>query len=171
MKDKDVELSVKELETLCTLYIECKMSVLEETELYYVLLKTDKESTIINETKEIMGLERKFIYSRPRVIPKKPFYKRIAFYGVAASIALVITLSIPLIFTNPTDENSNSNIVSKQIECVVYSNGKRIVGDEALSIAQVNINKMNDFEKKIQLHIKSEQDKVENFMSKTQETK
>ena len=34
MKDKNIELSVGELETLCNLYIECKLSVLEETELY-----------------------------------------------------------------------------------------------------------------------------------------
>lgn len=90
MKDRDIVLSIEELETLCTLYIECRLSVLEETELYYVLLKTDKESALINETRTIMGLERKVADSRPTVIRKKPIYKRFAFYGAAASVVGII---------------------------------------------------------------------------------
>ena len=171
MKDKDIELSVGELETLCNLYIECKLTVLEETELYYVLIKTDKDSALINETKAIMGMERKIADSKPIIISKKPFYKRFAFYVAAACLALVIALSVPLFFNNRSDKNNPDNIASTQIECVVYSNGKRISGDKAISIAQANIDKMNDFEKKMQLHIDSEQDKVESFMSKTREPK
>ena len=90
MRDKDIELSVGELETLCNLYIECKLSVLEETELYYVLLKTDKDSALINETRAIMGIERKIEDSKQTTISKKPFYKRFAFYVAAACFALVI---------------------------------------------------------------------------------
>ena len=171
MKDKNIELSIGELETLCNLYIECKLSVLEETELYYVLLKTDNDSALINETRSIMGLEQKNADCKPPIVSKKPFYKRFVFYGAAACLALVIGLSVPVIFNNRSDENNPDNIASTQIECVVYSNGKRITGDKAISIAQANIDKMNDFEKKMQLHIESEQDKVESFMYKTQEPK
>ena len=94
MKDKNIELSVGELETLCNLYIECKLSVLEETELYYVLLKKDKDSALINETKAIMGIERKIADSKPTIISKKPFYKRFAFYGAAAVVLAVIILGV-----------------------------------------------------------------------------
>ena len=118
-----------------------------------------------------MGIERKIADSKLTIISKKPFYKRFAFYGAAACLALVIALLFPLFFNNRSDENNPDNIASTQIECVVYSNGKRITGDKAISIAQANIDKMNDFEKKMQLHIDSEQDKVESFMSKTQEPK
>ena len=148
MKDKDIELSVKDIETLCNLYIECKLSVLEETELYYVLLKTDKNSALINETRSIMGVERKIAELKPTTIPKKPFYKRFAFYAAAACLAFVIALSVPIIFNNTPEEKNQDNSASTQIECVVYSNGKRISGEEAISIAQANIDKMNDFEKK-----------------------
>lgn len=93
MKDKYMHLSLDELETLCNLYIECKLSVLEETELFYVLLKTDKESAVINETRAIMGIERTIANSKPAVVPTKPFYKRIAFYAAAACLALLIVLT------------------------------------------------------------------------------
>ena len=166
-----MELSVGELETLCNLYIECKLSVLEETELYYVLLKTDKNSALINEAKAIMGIERKIAYSKPTTHRKKPFYKGFTFYGATACLALVIAISVPKIFNDRTDENNRVNITSTPIECVVYSNGKRISGEEAISIAQTNIDKMNSFEKKIQLHVESEQEKIESFMSKTREQK
>ena len=93
MKNKDNKLTIEEIETLCNLYIECKLSVLEETELYYVLIKTDKDSALINETKAIMGIERKIADSKPIIISKKPFYKRFAFYGAAACLALVIAFT------------------------------------------------------------------------------
>lgn len=94
MKDKNIELSVGELETLCNLYIECKLSVLEETELYYVLLKTDKESSLINDTRTIMGIERKITVSMPTSFSKKPFYKRFAFYVAAACIAIIVVFAV-----------------------------------------------------------------------------
>lgn len=98
MKEKHIELSVEELETLCTLYIECKLSVLEETELYYVLLKTDKNSALINEIRTIMGIERKIAISQPMNIRKKPFYKQFYFYGVAATlIGIILSVFIPMV--------------------------------------------------------------------------
>lgn len=56
---QEVNLSIKEIETLCLLYNECRLSVQEETELEYILLCTAYSSDIINETKELMGLSRK----------------------------------------------------------------------------------------------------------------
>lgn len=55
---QEVNLSIKEIETLCLLYNECRLSVQEETELEYILLCTAYSSDIINETKELMGLSR-----------------------------------------------------------------------------------------------------------------
>ena len=94
MKDKDKELSVEDLERLCNLYIECKLSVLEEAELYYVLLKTDKDSALINETRNIMRIERKVANSQAMNIRKKSLYKRFVFYGVAAVVIAVITITV-----------------------------------------------------------------------------
>ena len=106
MKEKNMELSIKELETLCKLYIECRLSVLEETELYYILLKTDKTSPLINETRIIMGAERKIINARPITNHKKPLYNRFTFYAAAVAIAVIILTVFSLNYKEQTRENT-----------------------------------------------------------------
>lgn len=96
MKDKNIKLSVEELETLCNLYIDCKLSVLEETELYYVLLMTDIDSTLINETRTIMGIERKLAHTPKPAVGKVPFYKRFVYYGAAAVLfGIILSVFMP----------------------------------------------------------------------------
>ena len=114
MKDKDIKLSVGELETLCNLYIECKLSVLEETELYYVLLKTDKDSALINETRAIMGMERIIADSKPTTVSKKPFYNRFAFYAAAAVVLAVIILAVWVFKLNVTN-SVNSPLLTQDV--------------------------------------------------------
>ncbi len=41
MKHPDNQFTIKEVEKLCQLYQECQLSVLEETELEYVLMQSD----------------------------------------------------------------------------------------------------------------------------------
>lgn len=125
MKDKDMKLTVGELETLCNLYIECRLSVLEETELYYVLLKTDKDSALIRETLAIMGTEQKMAASEPITVPNKLYYRRFAFYG-AAAIVLGIILSVflytfknkpveqfPVLSQNPDGRTTSESLAQK----------------------------------------------------------
>ena len=114
MKHKDIELTVGELETLCNLYIECKLSVLEETELYYVLLKTDKDSDLINETRAIMGIERKNADCKPPIVSKKPFYKRFVFYCAAAVVLAVIILAVWAFKLNVTS-SENSPLLTQDV--------------------------------------------------------
>ena len=156
--DKEIKLSVEELETLCYLYIDCKLSVLEETELYYVLLKTDKDSSLIKETKAIMGIERKTA-SRPVMYPKFVFYRAIAVF------ALMALLSVFLVLKNPIENNITGNTASVDIECVVYSHGERILGEEAMNIAQANISRVEEFEKFMQDNIEKGNQKLEKFIT------
>lgn len=165
MKKKDIDLSVEELEVLCHLYIECTLSVLEETELYYVLLKTDKDSALISEVRTMMGIERKIAASRLN-IRKKQFYRKIASYGAAATLALIVMLSFPLVFKKGSVKTPVANM-----ECIVYSNGKRVSGEEAVSIAQTNINQIEEFEKFIQSNIEKENQEIEIFITNLKLTK
>lgn len=167
MKDINTDLSVKELEKLCKLYLECRLSVLEETELNYILLKTNKESLVLNETRKIMEIERKVANMQSVKIDRKPIYKKIVFYGSAASILLMISFLTYDIFKKVSNEKSYQDTASAKIECLVYSNGEKISGNEAISIAESHMRKMDDFEKKIQLHVKTEKNKVDCFMLKT----
>ena len=51
-------MTVEEAEQLCRLYMDCQLSVLEETELEYVLMKSELDSPLINETRTLMGISR-----------------------------------------------------------------------------------------------------------------
>lgn len=91
---QEVNLSIKEIETLCLLYNECRLSVQEETELEYILLCTAYSSDIINETKELMGLSRQMkladdTSARHR---RTPLQKALIWtLSAAASVAIILT--------------------------------------------------------------------------------
>lgn len=160
MIDNDINLSQQELEELCSLFIECKLSILEERELHYVLLKTDKDSALIRETKAIMGIEHRISLSGHEKDYKKPFYRRLSFYRVAASIAVVAALGASIIFTDNSPFSASANM-----ECIVYSHGVRVSGERANDIAQASINQIEEFEKIIQSNIDKENQKIEKFIS------
>ncbi len=46
MKTDEMNLTVEELEELCRLYMDCKLSVMEEKELEYVLSQTHSDLSI-----------------------------------------------------------------------------------------------------------------------------
>lgn len=105
-------------------------------------------------------------------IVQKPIFKRFAFYGVAASVGLVLAVSLSILLRTTSKESfsSNQDTIS-QNECIVFSNGEKFSGDEALAIAKINLDKMNNFEKKVQQHIVEEQEKMNNFINKTENQK
>ena len=47
-------LSVKELEELCRLYLDCRLTRLQERELHYVLLHTEASTELIDEVRGMM---------------------------------------------------------------------------------------------------------------------
>ncbi len=55
MKEHDVTLTLHETEQLCRLYMDCQLTVLEETELQYVLGKMPYSSPCIDEVRTLMG--------------------------------------------------------------------------------------------------------------------
>lgn len=56
MKEHDVKLTLQETEQLCRLYMDCRLTVLEETELQYVLGKMPYSSPCIDEVRMLMGV-------------------------------------------------------------------------------------------------------------------
>lgn len=58
------DLTIEEIEALCRLYNECRLSVLEETELEYVLHCTTLSTDLINETKSLMGISRQVTFPK-----------------------------------------------------------------------------------------------------------
>ena len=58
MKQDTRHITIEEAEQLCRLYMDCQLSVLEETELEYVLMRSELDSTLLHETRALMGISR-----------------------------------------------------------------------------------------------------------------
>ena len=58
MKQNPKHITMEEAEQLCRLYMDCQLSVLEETELEYVLMLSELDSPLLRETRALMGISR-----------------------------------------------------------------------------------------------------------------
>lgn len=58
MKQDTKHITIEEAEQLCRLYMDCQLSVLEETELEYVLMLSELDSPLLSETRALMGISR-----------------------------------------------------------------------------------------------------------------
>ena len=58
MKQNAKHITLEEAGQLCRLYMDCRLSVLEETELEYVLMQSELDSPLLRETKALMGISR-----------------------------------------------------------------------------------------------------------------
>ena len=58
MKQNAKHITKEEAEQLCRLYMDCQLSVLEETELEYVLMQSELDSPLLRETRALMGISR-----------------------------------------------------------------------------------------------------------------
>ena len=58
MKQNAKHITLEEAEQLCRLYMDCQLSVLEETELEYVLMQSELDSPLLRETRALMGISR-----------------------------------------------------------------------------------------------------------------
>jgi hypothetical protein len=58
MKQNAKHITLEEAEQLCRLYMDCQLSVLEETELEYVLMQSELDSSLLSETRALMGISR-----------------------------------------------------------------------------------------------------------------
>ncbi len=110
MIERDTKLTLQEVEQLCKLYMDCKLSVMQENELRYVLSKTDFHSQLIDDVRQLMRIEL-IAFDKPlvarRQIKRSWWSKRAFFYSVAASIVLLIGLSSSLLyFSSQADTNA-----------------------------------------------------------------
>lgn len=161
MNHKNLILDEKELEELCSLYMECRLSLFEEKELQYVLSKYKGDSPIIDDVKKIMEVEThsaSFQY-RKRNLRLKLNYTLKRLTGIAALLVLLCSFGIASWLIYKKDElNSRENY------CEVYSNGELVADkQEALSIANKNIRLMEEFENKMDFFQAKEEEKVDKF--------
>lgn len=143
MKENQTHLSLEETERLCRLYMECRLSLLEETELQYVLGKLEYSSPIINEAKTIMDISLSHHIKNEeadRVPTARKRKWRMRHTVVAASAAAVLALGSSLwLFTDRHDD----------YYCQVFENGKELGRNTAMSMAETEMQRIDNFIEKM----------------------
>ncbi len=127
MKTDGLSLTTEELDVLCRMYMDCKLSVLEEKELEYILSTTTHTSASIAEVKALMNLQ--LLHKPDNVIRTKRIWSWRYVAGIAASIAVL--LSVTLYFT-AHQASSLSDVDSDNLYIAAYSHGTRLSDNEAI---------------------------------------
>ncbi|MBD5182653.1 MAG: hypothetical protein HDS99_02520 [Bacteroidales bacterium] len=153
MKDKDIQLTLPEVEQLCRHYFNCDLSALEETELEYVLAHLPFTSELIEQTRAVMGVSRlSSAKTAIRTSVRRPLWRRRALMA-AASIAVGLAIGLPLILNN-----------SARSECYESFNcGHKLEPDQAKIHAIEQMKKMDRTFEKMDYIILEKQLQYENF--------
>ena len=125
MKQNARHITVDEAEKLCQLYMDCQLSVLEETELEYVLMKSELDSPLINETRALMGISR----SVNLQTKKKSLFVTWG-WRAAACIAILIGCAVLL-----------WNHITNKTDTIAYVEGTEISVDSTKNIAKSEVTK------------------------------
>lgn len=149
MKQNARHFTLEEAEQLCRLYTDSQLSVLEETELEYVLMQSEMDSPLINETRTMMGISRS-VNLRTQ---KKHLFLTWG-WRIAACVAILIS-SIALLQNHTTSET----------DCIAYVEGAEVSGERAKVIAEADVARMEQFMQTVEAQRATEQAKVEQFMN------
>lgn len=156
MKETEQILTIKETEQLCRLYMECKLSLLEESELLYILTTLPYSTQLIDEVKVIMGVQIKDIKPISKISTKKKWWNKSGLYQIAASISIFV-LSIAFVSNYDTTIKDDSNF------SIAYANGIRVSQDEAEILTEADMKKADAFMARIAELENQEQNKLNSF--------
>lgn len=156
MKETEQILTIKETEQLCRLYMECKLSLLEESELLYILTTLPYSTPLIDEVKVIMGVQIKDIKPISKISTKKKWWNKSGLYQIAASISIFV-LSIAFVSNYDTTIKEDSNF------SIAYANGIRVSQDEAEILNEADMKKADAFMARIAELENQEQNKLNSF--------
>jgi len=157
MKSDELNLTLDELNELCRLYMDCKLSVLEEKELEYILSQTSLTSPSIDEVRGLIEIQAINPVSAKPILKKK-FLNWWAATGIAASVAILLCIGVTVL----NIDNSKSSVSDS---CIAYVNGQEIHGDDAMAHIESETQKAEEFIRKMAEIEESEQNKIEYFMN------
>ena len=159
MKQSEKNLTIEEVENLCQLYLDCKLTVFEESELEYMFMYCDFQSPLINETKKVMAVSHSVkLKIATQRINKWTWVMRIA------ACASIILGTFAIYRYNTNINNCNDN-------CIVYVAGERVSFKEAHIIAEADVAKMQQFMQTVNEQKAAEEAKVKQFMNHINQSK
>lgn len=166
-------LSVAELEELCRLYLDCKLSVLEEKELEYVLLHTSMTSPAIEDVRALMGAQTLTATTAmtPEAAktekPVKSRRNRSVLWrfttGVAASVTVLFALALCFMAPLKSDRHGNG----RDVYITAYCHGEKLSGDEAVKSTDIAMAKADSLMNYAALMERDNLHRAENIISQT----
>lgn len=117
-------MTIEELDELCRLYMDCKLSVLEEKELEYVLSHTTLNSPAISDVKAVMGVQTLNVSHRKRA------WNWRVLSGIAASVATIICLTVYF-----SSNRQDTTLIT------AYSHGRQLGEEEAIAASTIAMSK------------------------------
>ena len=127
MKTEELNLTIDELNKLCHLYMDCKLSVLEEKELEYILSKTALTSPSIEEVKNLMKIQ---VLKPQYIVPRKTTFRNWRYIsGIAASLAIIFSMGYYFSFSKSSSSLQNDS----SVYIAAYSHGNRLSDKKAIS--------------------------------------
>ncbi len=157
MKQAKEQLTIEEAERLCQLYMDCQLSVLEETELEYLLSQTELDSPMIQNTKELMAISRSVRFSES-VKPQRN--RRLLKWDLCTAACIAILLGCVTFLRN--------SHITDDAECIVFVEGHQVNSEQALKIAEADVAKMEQFMQTVAIQRSAEEAKVKHFINTIQ---
>lgn len=163
-------LSVAELEELCRLYLDCKLSVLEEKELEYILLHTSLTSPAIEDVRTLMGAQTLTAMTTEAAKtdkPVKPRRNRSVLWrfptGIAASMTVLFALALCFMAPLKSDRHGNG----QDVYITAYCHGEKLSGDEAVKSTDIAMAKADSLMNYAALMEQENIHRAENIISQT----
>ena len=160
MKEQDDKLTLQETERLCQMYLDCTLSVFEETELQYVLTMVDHHSPLIDDVRGMMGIKLNNAQKgSPGIgnVGKRWFHGRTLYLGIAASIAILLGVGISLFHDSYIGDGTGHGLY------IAYADGHRLSDEAARSQVEADIKTADDFIKEMAELEEREKRMIENF--------
>lgn len=159
MKEHDFKLTLQETEQLCRLYMDCQLTVLEETELHYLLEKLPYSSPCIDEVRKLMGLSCQMNANSSSKKKYRRSNRIFTIIGIAASITILFAVVVTL-FNGRTVNDSNSSCIY-----IAYANGDELSHELSALQVESDMEHADEFLNHIAELEAQEQQQVENFIN------
>ena len=140
MKQNAKHITIEEAEQLCRLYMDCQLSVLEETELEYVLMQSELDSPLLRETRALMGI------SRSVNLQAKKKHLFVSWGWRAAACAAILIGCVALL----------RNHVTTETDAIANKKGTELSVEKTKDIAKIEAAKKEPHESKVKTEERAE---------------
>ena len=150
MKEHETTLTLQETEQLCRLYMECRLSVLEETELCYVLQKLPYTSPCIDDARLLLGIT----LAAPSEVKTAPRLRHLL-WAASAAACVAVLFSAKTFFTPAPEEH----------KCVAYIHGRMYTGERAEAELRKNLAATEAFIQRLEAVTAEQNERIEYFLN------